>query len=294
MTFDSILMIDWSGGNDRGPRPKRDAIWVCRATRDRTDAPVYLRNRMIAEDWITAVLEQEMSQGRRVLAGFDFPFAFPQGLAHALLGAEAPLALWDWVEARIEDSPRANNRFDLAGKINARFPGIGPFWGNGLKRDIPHLPRKGNARTFRWEPRLRRTESQATGSFEIWQLSGAGSVGGQALMGMPLLSRLRRRFGPRIVAWPFQPDPAPITLAEIWPSLLADAVAERSHPGEIRDAAQVRVMATTLAHLPCPTMARLLGPRPEAAAEGWILGVGHEADLRAAAAAETRSPPGMP
>ncbi|MCC5972837.1 MAG: molybdopterin guanine dinucleotide synthesis [Rubellimicrobium sp.] len=286
-------MVDWSGGNDRGPTPKRDAIWACRATTAGTDAPVYLRNRQIAEDWITATLEQDLSVGRRVLAGFDFPFAFPQGLATAILGSETPLALWDWIDARIEDRPRANNRFDLAGEINARFPGIGPFWGNGLKRDIPHLPRKGNDRTFRWEPPLRRTETLAKGSFEIWQLSGAGSVGGQGLMGIPLLSRLRRRFGPRIAAWPFEPGPAQITLVEIWPSLLADQVAGQSRPHEIRDAAQVRVLATTLARMPDKAMARLLARLPQDTAEGWILGVGHETELRNSVG-QGRPPPETP
>ena len=28
MRFDSFVMVDWSGGNDRGPRPARDAIWI--------------------------------------------------------------------------------------------------------------------------------------------------------------------------------------------------------------------------------------------------------------------------
>ena len=40
--------------------------------------------------------------------------------------------------------------FDVAAEMNRVFPGVGPFWGNGLGRDIPDLPRKGRARTFRW------------------------------------------------------------------------------------------------------------------------------------------------
>ena len=26
--FDTVLIVDWSGGNDRGTRPKKDAIWT--------------------------------------------------------------------------------------------------------------------------------------------------------------------------------------------------------------------------------------------------------------------------
>lgn len=93
--FDVALVVDWSGGNDRGPRPKRDAIWACRATPDATDPPVYLRNRQVAEAWITATLACDLDAGRRVCAGFDFPFAFPQGFARALTGADNPRGLWD-------------------------------------------------------------------------------------------------------------------------------------------------------------------------------------------------------
>ncbi|PKP85125.1 MAG: hypothetical protein CVT80_04260, partial [Alphaproteobacteria bacterium HGW-Alphaproteobacteria-2] len=139
--FDTVLMLDWSGGNDRGPRPKRDAIWAGLVRNGREVEPVYLRNRQVAEDWLDGTIAAERAQGRRVLAGFDFPFGYPSGFAAALTGRAAPLALWDWFEARVQDAPKANNRFDLAGEINARLSGAGPFWGNALKRDIPGLPR---------------------------------------------------------------------------------------------------------------------------------------------------------
>ena len=42
--FDSFIMVDWSGGNDRGPTPKADAIWTCVAG----EAPLYHRNRQLA------------------------------------------------------------------------------------------------------------------------------------------------------------------------------------------------------------------------------------------------------
>jgi molybdopterin molybdotransferase len=140
--FDTILMVDWSGGNDRGARPVKDAIWACVAREGRAEEPEYLRNRQVAEAWIGALFDRERAAGRRVLAGFDFPFGYPAGFAEALTGQVSPLALWDWFEERIEDAPKSNNRFDVAGRINRQFGGKGPFWANGLSRDIDGLPRR--------------------------------------------------------------------------------------------------------------------------------------------------------
>lgn len=279
--FDTVIMLDWTGGNDTGARPRKDAIWAGLVRDGQSDEPVYLRNRTLAETWITATLDDEMRAGRRVCVGFDFAFAFPAGFATALTGSNDPLALWGWFAQRVEDAPGHNNRFDLAAGINRGFPGIGPFWFNGLRRDIADLPRKGNARTFCWTPERRATETAARGSFACWQLGGAGAVGSQIIMGVPVLSRLRHRFGARIGVWPFEPPDREITLIEVWPSLIASAVGDLAQPHEIKDRAQVRLLARAVARLSPDRLATMLG-RP-ADAEGWILGVGHEDWLDAAA-----------
>ena len=121
MKFDKVIMLDWSGGNDRGPQPVKDAIWACVATAGVAEEPIYLRNRMLAEDWLTETLQTLRNAGQRVLVGFDLCFAYPSGFATRLVGSEDTLALWDWFEARVQDSPKTNNRFDLAGEINALF-----------------------------------------------------------------------------------------------------------------------------------------------------------------------------
>ena len=281
--FDAVLMVDWAGGADRGPTPKQDAIWACLARGGHAEAPVYLRNRTVAEAWIGGVIAAETAAGRRVLAGFDFPFGYPAGFARALTGSDDPRAVWRWLAARIEDAPKANNRFDVAAEMNRAFPGIGPFWGNGLRREIPDLPRKGRSRTFRWTPERRAAERQAgaKGAFTCWQLSGAGSVGSQVLMGLPVLERLAARAGAAV--WPFEPLAAPVALVEIWPSLLADVIRTEARPDEIRDAVQVRVLARAVSALPPDRLVAMLSV--EAPEEGWILGLGHEAELRAMARA---------
>ncbi len=278
MTFDKVIMVDWSGGNDRGARPVKDAIWASIGTAGVAAEPVYLRNRQLAEDWLTQTLTTLQSEGHRVLVGFDLCFAYPAGFAKRLVGSEDTLALWDWFEARVQDDPKSNNRFDLAGEINALFPGTGPFWGNGLpNRDIPHLPRKGLARTTHHGLAEKRAADIAIpGSFSPWQLAGAGAVGGQVIMGLPVLARLRRRFRNAISVWPFQAPDAQIVLAETYFSLLPDLIASDPHP--IKDAAQVALYARAFSALPPADLATLMDV--DATSEGWVLGAGQADKLR--------------
>ena len=289
MTFDTFLMVDWSGGNDRGPSPKKDAIWVCAARGGVADEPIYMRNRQVAEDWISAFLRFEHSAGRRVLAGFDFAFGYPAGFGRALTRSDDPFAIWQWITDRIEDSPNANNRFDVAGQINAQFDGIGPFWGNGLKRDIAHLPRKGLARHAHGMPEKRRAEDDAKGAFPVWQLSGAGAVGSQVLMGLPTLTRLRDAFLPDIAVWPFEPLDKPIAIVEIWPSLISKAVSATQPAGRIKDAHQVLLLAQTLSALSPDELGEMLNIAPTS--EGSILGLGHAALLAKVASKQLTPPP---
>lgn len=271
MTFDAVLMVDWSGGNDRGLRPKRDAIWTCLAG----DAPRYHRNRQVAEPYLTDTLQDHASRGVRTLVGFDICFGYPAGFAKALTGSSDTLALWDWFEAQVQDAPKANNRFDLAGEINARFPGVGPFWGNGLKRDIDQLPRKGRARTGHGLPEHRAADAAMKGAFTPWQLAGAGAVGSQVIMGLPMLARLRRTLGDSVSVWPFQPVDTPVVLAEVFLSLLGSLPPQSD---VIRDAAQVRTYADLFARASPDLMDRMLDVPPNE--EAWTLGIGFEDELR--------------
>ena len=269
MKFDRVITVDWSGGNDRGSRPVRDAIWTCIGRGGKSEAPIYHRNRTVAE----AYLFDTLASGESTLLAIDLCFAYPDGFAKRLTGSDDPLDVWDWFEARIEDAPDANNRFDIAGQINAMFDGIGPFWGNGLKRDIDHLPRKGLARTNTDFAEKRAADLAAKGAFSPWQLAGAGSVGGQVMMGLPMLSRLRKRQG--VSVWPFQAA-SHITLAETYFSLLPDALSARG--GTIKDADQVALFAQVFSGLSANEMAQCLDVKPTS--EGWVFGVGQEELLR--------------
>ncbi len=261
-------MVDWSGGNDRGPTPTKDAIWVGISRSGSSEDPRYFRNRQTFFSWITDFLDTELTAKRRTLVGFDFPFGYPTGFGRHLTGTDDPLTLWQWLTDRVEDSPKANNRFDIAGQINRTLPGIGPFWANGLKRDIADLPRKGLARTQNPFPEKRIVETHAKGSFTCWQLAGAGAVGSQVIMGLPILHRLRQIFTNKISIWPFEQLTRPIAFVEIWPTLFAGPA-----PADmIKDAHQVKATARALAQKSVTTLhADLQITSP---VEGWILGIG--------------------
>ena len=98
-------------------------------------------------------------------------------------------------------------------------------------------------------------------------------------MGLPVLARLRRRFGACV--WPFEAPEGDLVFAEIWPSLINGAViAHCETTGEIRDAAQVRLLSRAVSALPEAKLAGMLAMRSDE--EGWILGLGYEDRLRAA------------
>ncbi|MGR3804337.1 molybdopterin-binding protein [Marinibacterium profundimaris] len=286
--FDTFAMVDWSGGNDTGPEERKDAIWACIARGGIAEPPKYLRNRQVAEDWLAGLIEAEALAGRRLCLGFDFPFGYPQGFARALTGSADPLGVWAWIEARLQDGPRANTRFDLAGEINlALGGGKGPFWFNGLGREIDGLTRTrdGYANPF---PERRAAEERAKGTFTCWQMGGAGAVGGQVMTGLAVLQRLRRRFAGQVAVWPFEPLDRPVAFVEIWPSLLEQVVKARTGPGDIRDAVQVQVVAEALSRLAPAQLQEMLDI--DAPEEGWILGLGHE-DALATAAGALQPPP---
>lgn len=271
VTFDTIVAVDWSGGNQKPALPSADAIWACVNRYGKTEKPLYFRNRQLVEFWLRSLLSDELKLGRRVMVGLDFPFGYPNGFAKTVTGQDDPLAFWNWLDDHIADTPTANNRFDVAGALNARFDGIGPFWGNGLARDIEDLPRRGSTRTCTDFADRRDVEQKASGAFSVWQLSGAGAVGSQVLMGLPVLQRLRRKFPTDIAVWPFEPLDRPVAFVEIWPSFYNDQLKSGPYDSWIKDAAQVHMMATLIAEMAPEELAEALDV--PATPEGWIFGV---------------------
>jgi len=286
--FDRVVIVDWSASARRMPaRPRADAIWIgiSEAAGDRK--PLYCRSRAEAMARVTALCEEALKAGERLLIGFDFPLGYPRGFAEALTGRAEALALWEWLAEHVEDGDdNTNNRFDIAAAINRRFPGIGPFWGRPASRDLPDLPERGSLRDGHGLPERRLVEARIPRAQPCWKLYTTGSVGSQALLGIPRLQAMRERFGDALTVWPFEKRDAPITLAEVYPSLIDDAVNRMlaRDPGAIKDAVQVQFLAATLmAHafdaLPA-AMRAIDAPEAVLREEGWILGVGCETLLR--------------
>ena len=283
--FDTVIVVDWSAANVPSPvKPSADAIWIA-VVQGGNNFVHYHRTRSAAEAALVAVLDSEALAGRRVLAGFDFPFGYPQGFAERLTGHNTARSIWTWLEAHLVVGPdNRSNRFELAAGINARFGGAGPFWGRPAGLNLPALPAR---KLVDYEalglPERRQIETRVPRAQPVWKLYTTGSVGSQALTGLPMIARLARRAG--CAVWPFDKTDAPLVLAEVYPSLLARDVAQAVADGAIKDAAQVRLLAQALWHLSTMgTLGLLLDAAPATAQaeEGWILGAGHVAALEGA------------
>ena len=278
--FDTVVVVDWSAAATPSPaRPSADAIWIGVARAGQVDTR-YFRTRLAAETFLTALLDSEAAAGHRTLVGFDFPMGFPTGFAERLTGRASATAVHRWLAETIQDSPdNTNNRFAVAARINESMGGGGPFWGRPAGLDLPHLPATKQVDYPALGLSERRVvESLVPRAQPVWKCYTTGSVGSQALMGLPLIHRLTKNGA---AVWPFDPRPAPVMVAEVYPSLLAAAVARE---GGIKDQAQVRLLATALYRAAQGNLLRQMLQTPGGAVtreEGWILGAGHAANLAA-------------
>ena len=277
--FDTVIVVDWSAGKRSRKKAKKDAIWIGIARAGGTTTE-YVRSRLDAESRLNALIREEQAAQRKALVALDFPFGYPKGFARDVVCADDSLLLWDWLSEEIEDpADGKNNRFAVAEKLNARFDGLGPFWGKTFKdgdpRDLhPGVPYRKAGIVYDRISERRMCDLAAKASSSCFQLAFPPTVGGQALTGLPVLSRLRRLEG--VAVWPFQEwQDAPTVLAEIWPGLIEPAVKSALGDGDIRDEVQVRLLARALRNLPPETLYVLMTDLPEEAVEeAWILGIG--------------------
>ncbi len=291
--FDAYIVVDWSAASV--PRTGADSIWYAEYRREgRRLVRRALANpatRAEATTQIAGRLARLARSGRRVLAGFDFPFGYPAGTARALGLRGVPWeGMWRLLDDSVEDAEtNANNRFDVAERLNRNLSGEPfPFWGrpNG---DRPRVALVGRGRRPHGPDDLaerRLCERRATRAQPVWKLAYTGSVGSQALTGIPRVRQIRH--DPLLAdvtrIWPLETglgddEAAQIVLAEVYPSLFrADRIA-----GLPKDAGQVTAAARGLAR--CDAEGRLtpllagdptLDGESRASIEGeeaWILGV---------------------
>lgn len=282
--FDRVIVADWSAAATLSPaRPSADAIWLGSIDAEGAQSS-YHRSRTSAEAALSQAIDTALARNESLLIGCDFPMGYPTGFAARLTGTANARAVWAWLAQHIEDTAdNRNNRFQIAAQINRHFAtplSHGPFWGRPTSLNLPDLPSTKAINYSALNLSARRVvETLVPRAQPVWKLYTTGAAGSQGLIGQPMIHRLSQRA--QVAVWPFD-APAQITLAEIYPALIAPAV--RSDPAAIKDEAQVRLLALALFRL---CQQNRLAPLLTAAAcreEGWILGAGHVPTLLAALA----------
>jgi hypothetical protein len=288
------VIVDWSAASK--PTTGADSIWIGVFKRDvrfrLTFESFNEATRTAAEARLNALLADFKKRSERALVGFDFPLGFPRGFAAALkLKGEPWRAAWDELGKRVVDKPtNVNNRFNVAAQLNRLLTdGPFPFWGAPAK-DVQTtlMATKSRAHGSGDLPEFRHADLAAAGAASVWKTYYNGSVGGQAIMGIPVVRRLKDARGDAAKVWPFETGFKAITeadlagidvvFAEVYPSLIkAPAL-----PGEVKDQTQVRVTAEHFAKLDeANKLGEAFGPVKGAKAdvvaeaereEGWVLG----------------------
>ncbi|SDQ08859.1 cobalamin biosynthesis protein CbiG [Brevundimonas sp. 374] len=299
--FDAYIVADWTAAETK--KLGDTSLWIGVAKRD-VRFRLYTETHNVAtraegEALLASILADHRKRGDRVLVGLDFNFGYPVGTA-ARLGLEgtagqAPWQLmWKFIASNIVDkADNTNNRYQVAAKMNRLMTDEAwPLWGAPAKQAQRWLtttkPPAGSGADI---PEFRATENAARkGRLQpksVWQMHGAGAVGGQTLVGIPAVRRLLESLGPSGAVWPFgtgwralMPDdvePLSALVVEVWPSMHET----KPQPGEFKDQAQVRSTAEALARMDeVGDLVKAFAPPKDASPEliaqveqeeGWIL-----------------------
>jgi hypothetical protein len=293
--FNAYVIVHWNASSKS--TTGADSVWIGVLKRDvRFRLAFEAHNpptRAVAEKLIVSMLQDRIKRREKTLIGFDFPLGLPRGLAEGLKLAGAPpwRAVWDQLAKMVKDkADNSNNRFGVGSEINRRLTGGPfPFWGCPARDTLTTLkPKRQHAHGPDDLPEFRHTEVAADSASPVWKLYYSGSVGGQAILGIPMVRRLKLAFGDPFALWPFETGyralseshlaGIEVVAAEIDPSMT------RAQPqsGETKEAAQVRALVEHLARLDdTNALGPAFGPAKGAAAEavldaeteeGWILG----------------------
>lgn len=284
--FDRFVVVDWSANST--PKRGRDSIWIAVSNGD-TVSVSNPSTRGAAERCLTDLIVADPIG--RTLIGVDFSLGYPSGTSAALGLGDRP---WESMagllgESIVDDDRNANNRFEVASAINARVTATGaPFWGcppSQAGDTLTATKPASFAPLMEWRAVETVLRGQGHRPFSSWQLLGAGAVGSQSLLGIPMIHRLAAQFAERVSVWPFTTglrspvvDHGAVVIAEVWPSLVPFDVAD----GVVRDEAQVIAVAEWMAGLDradrlgelfSPDLADLADVARIEREEGWVLGV---------------------
>ncbi|HEY5409710.1 MAG TPA: cobalamin biosynthesis protein CbiG [Caulobacteraceae bacterium] len=290
--FDAYVIVRWSAASKAAAAA--DSVVIGLVRRDVRFRNTYqgqtATTRAEGEKKLAAILEDLAKRNETVLLGLDFPLGFPRGLAQGLkLEGEPWRAVWNQLDRMVKDKPdNTNNRFGVGAEINRRVTGGPfPFWGCPPRDALTTLQPK---RTREHEagdlPEFRLTEARAQTAPSVWKLYYNGSIGGQAILGVPMVRRLKLKYGDELKVWPFETgwgapdlDGVRIVAAEVF----TGAAEAKPAVGESKDQTEIRAYAEQLAKLDDASKLAPLFAAPQGlgaddaetarAEEGWILGV---------------------
>ena len=296
--FDAVIIADWTAAESK--KLGDQSVWIGVAKRDvrfRLYTETHnVPTRAEGEALLNKLISEHRKRGDRVLVGFDFNFGYPAGTAERLKLAGTPWsAMWKFIASNLVDKPdNTNNRYQVAAKMNRLMTDEAwPMWGAPATQAQRWLtttkPPAGAGADI---PEFRATEIAARkGKLHpksVWQMHGAGAVGGQTMTGIPVVRRLLESLGPSGAVWPFgtgwraldtaDVEPLSALVVEVWPSMFEG----KPNPGEFKDQAQVRQTAEALAKMDeAGDLAKAFAPpkgadealvRQVEQEEGWILG----------------------
>ena len=294
--FNAYLTVHWNTASK--PTTGADSIWIGVLKRDVRFRMAYEAHnpdtREKAEALIAAILDDRARRRERTLITFDFPLGLPRGLAAGLkLPGEAPWrAVWDQLARMVKDKANnTNNRFGVGSEINRRLTnGPFPFWGCSPRDTLTTLqPKRGHDHGADDIAEFRHTEAASKVPTPVWKLYYNGSIGGQAILGIPMVRRLKLALGETMAVWPFETGWRALTEAAlngvdvVAAEVSSGLIAAQPAPGEVKDAALVRAVAEHLARLDeTGRLGALMTPPKGGPAEvtadvetqeGWALGV---------------------
>ncbi len=296
--FGAYVVVDWNAAEGR--KTGEQSLWIGVMKRDVRFRLAYEAHnpatRAEGEALLRSILADLRKRGDRALIGCDFALGFPRGVAERLkLQGPAWPGLWSFVAANIVDkADNTNNRFAVAAKFNRLMTDEAwPFWGapprqaqRWLSSTKPASP--GDLPEFRATELAARKSGPKTMAKSVWQMHGAGVVGGKTLLGIAAIKRLVDELGSSAAVWPFGTgfraltaddlEPLSALVVEVYPALFPTT----PEPGEVKDATAVRGTCDALARLDEAGKLGAAFAPPKGLAEddvaaaereeGWILG----------------------
>jgi len=293
--FNAYIVVHWSAAAK--PTTGADSVWVGVLKRDvRFRLAFEAHNpptRLAAEALILSLLEDRAKRRERTLIGLDFPLGLPRGLAAGLKlpGAAPWRALWDQMAKMVKDkADNTNNRFGVGSEINRRLTGGPfPFWGCPPRDTLTTLqPKRGRDHGPGDVPEFRHLEVAQKSGNPVWKLYYNGAVGGHAILGIPMVRRLKAAFGETLKVWPFETGWKALAESDlnevdvVAVEVAAAPVKAAPLPGEVKDVTEIRALVEHLAKLDeTGKLGALFAPAkgtPDAilatvsTEEGWALG----------------------